>query len=75
MKLIFIFSISYEFVKIVLWASYVVDMLFYELLHVYRLKSSKEGVVTLLLCCVDKFWAKLEFLQGVGALIGIVFIY
>jgi hypothetical protein len=47
----------------------------YELLHVYRLKSSKEGVVTLLLCCVDKFWAKLEFLQGVGALIGIVFIY
>jgi hypothetical protein len=50
------------------------------LLHLYGLKSSKEGVVvTLLLCCVDKFWAKLEFLQGVRALIGIgltlVFIY
>lgn len=27
----YFFSTSYEFVKIVLWASYVVDMLFYKL--------------------------------------------
>jgi hypothetical protein len=64
----------------VLWASYIVDMLFYGLLHSYHLKSSKEGVVTLLLCAGDKFLTKLEFLQGmVGALNGIglilVFIY
>ncbi len=55
--------------KIVLWASYIVDIcssMDYCVCVSPQIFEKKEGVVTLLLCFVDKFLTKLEFLTRSG---------